>query len=92
MKQDFASGVQCYLPSPNPFTGATQFSVQLDKPQTAVLAVFDMQGKLVYQAVQELTEGTQSLVLPAHAFTQAGAYVYRLNIGAAMFTGKIVRQ
>jgi len=46
----------------------------------------------VYQAVQELTEGTQSLVLPAHAFTQAGAYVYRLNIGAAMFTGKIVRQ
>ncbi len=92
MKQDFASGVQCYLPSPNPFTGATQFSVQLDKPQTTVLAVFDMQGKLVYQAVQELAEGPQSLVLPAYAFTQAGAYVYRLNIGEALFTGKIIRQ
>lgn len=92
MRQDPASGVQCFLPSPNPFTGATQFSVQLDKPQTAVLAVFDMQGKLVYQAVQELAEGTQSLVLQAHALAQAGAYVYRLNIGAALFTGKMVRQ
>lgn len=92
MKQDPASGVQCYLPSPNPFTGATQFSVQLDKPQTAVLAVFDMQGKLVYQAAQELAEGMQSLVLPAHALVQVGAYVYRLNIGAALFTGKLIRQ
>lgn len=92
MKQDPASGVQCYLPSPNPFTGATQFSVQLDKPQTTMLTVFDLQGKLVYQAVQELEAGTQSLELPAHAFAQVGAYVYRLNIGAALFTGKIIRQ
>jgi len=75
---------------PNPTDSNLVLSLTLDQPQTATLRLFDLQGREVHAfPSRQLGVGSNTwrLALPALA---EGPYIYRLQLGAAELTGKVL--
>jgi len=75
---------------PNPFNPATTIAFALPEKASVRLQVFDLNGKLVKELVnQELTAGTYEASLDA-THLGSGIYVYRLTAGAFSQTHKMM--
>lgn len=82
----------CY---PNPFKGITNISFLVPSEQKVVLRIYDSSGRAVKDLVNEmLTAGEYKLMWNGNDYNykamQTGIYYYRLEIGEAWETGKIV--
>jgi hypothetical protein len=80
---------------PNPFHGATTLRLSLRKGQVAQLTIYDLSGKRVREFVQPASQlGSQEVVWDGRdnrgQAVAAGAYVYRVESGAQVVTGKLV--
>jgi len=78
-------------PNPNPFSGQTVFSMDLDEPCTVRLELFDLAGKVVFGDTRPFSVGQHEWVLSARALPGSGVYAYRLSAGAAVWSGRVVR-
>jgi len=75
---------------PNPFNPTTTLSFTLDAPQEVSLALYDVQGRLAQQLLNELRNaGTHSVTLNGSALP-SGIYFARLNAGAQSRAAKLV--
>ena len=91
--QDFNGGASILLtPQPNPTTAVTQFPLRLAAAETAILAITEVSGKVVYQVEKALERGNQLIDVPASAFPSAGIYFWTLKIGTELHSGRLVRQ
>jgi hypothetical protein len=79
------------LPQPNPTAGGTSFPLQLDEAATVTLQVTDLAGREVYGLRQELPAGNHQLDVPAAALDQTGFYIWRLQAGERVESGKLSR-
>ncbi len=78
--------------APNPFTDATTIRYTVPEPSAVRLVVYDMLGRKVAALVDGLQDaGDHEAAFAGHALP-SGVYVYRLSIGRATVTGRMVRQ
>ncbi|MEO6037358.1 MAG: T9SS type A sorting domain-containing protein [Saprospiraceae bacterium] len=81
-----------FAPQPNPTTAGVRIPLRLEQPETLSVELFDASGRLRYRQEQPGSAGAQWLEVPATAFPQAGMYCWRVQAGATVQSGKIVRQ
>ncbi len=79
-------------PTPNPTIAGVRIPLRLEKSETVAVELLNATGQLLYQQEQTRNFGAQWLELPATAFPQAGVYIWRVQVGAASRSGKIIRQ
>jgi hypothetical protein len=65
--------------------------IQLISAETVVLEVMDFSGRLLFQRVTHLPEGTALLEIPALALPAAGVYVWCVRAGEMVKSGKMLR-
>lgn len=80
-----------FPPRPNPFVAETSFEILLKNPTLAHLEVFDLNGRRIFSDTYDLGTGLQTLRLPASALPSKGVFAYRLTVGAAVSSGRLVR-
>jgi uncharacterized repeat protein (TIGR01451 family) len=65
--------------SPNPFTGNTFFTFDLDQREEVAVEVYDLSGKMVANiAAETYTRGSNTIAFEANANMQAGVYLVKL--------------
>jgi hypothetical protein len=80
-----------YQNTPNPFSGMTEISYYLPKANEAVLNVFDVDGKLVYEAANEAKRGYGVFILDNDVSGLAeGIYYYSVKAGKDISTRKMI--
>ncbi|NNE43690.1 MAG: T9SS type A sorting domain-containing protein [Gemmatimonadetes bacterium] len=76
---------------PNPVTSSAQFALSLNHEGPTRLDVFDIQGRLVANVVNEyMTPGAHTVSWTPGTDVAPGAYFYRLQNGGAPVNGKFV--
>ncbi len=76
---------------PNPTDGGVAIPLRLSQPETVLVEVTDISGKICFREERDMDGGAQWMEVPPAAFPHAGVYVWRVQAGAAVNTGKIVR-
>ncbi|MBK8965926.1 MAG: T9SS type A sorting domain-containing protein [Lewinellaceae bacterium] len=54
------------------------------------MELFDLNGRLIFQNHRNLPEGLHWLDVPADAMPEAGVYVWRVQVGDTIATGRLV--
>ena len=80
-----------FSPQPNPTTAGVSIPVQLTQPENVVVNISDLSGKLLWFNTLLLENGNQLLEIPASVFPAPGMYVWRVQAGAVVQSGKIVK-
>ena len=78
-------------PAPNPFAGETAFNLALPQDMPVRLDVFDGAGRPVFQTAVRYPAGQHSLVVPGDALPASGVWMYRVQAGPAIRTGRLIR-
>jgi len=86
-----SASTQIFAPQPNPTAGAVCIPLQLESEQAVSLEVYDAAGRLVYREDRRLDGGLQWLPVPAEALGCAGVYGWRMQAGAVVRAGKLLR-
>lgn len=74
---------------PNPFRGETTFEFDVQEESLVSLQVFDVLGRLVATPVEgQLQSGRHTAIFSGRDL-QAGTYVYRLQVGDSVETGRV---
>ncbi len=84
-----AKTTQIFAPQPNPTTAGAMLPIQLSEAENLRLEVRDLSGKLLWANDLMLEKGTHALEIPASVMPQAGVYVWRVQAGTVLSTGKI---
>ena len=92
LRFDTPAGAEIFPPRPNPFSEQTIFEVEMGQAGTVQLDVFDLDGKRVYRQIEEREPGRHVLRLGADHLAAAGVYIYRLQAGDAVLSGRLIRQ
>ena len=76
---------------PNPFTQSTTLPFVLAKANDLNIRILTAAGQQVYQLQQTFDAGAHHLPLNADVFSQAGVYIYHIQQGEHLITGKLIR-
>lgn len=76
---------------PNPFSSETHFELLLENASVATLEIFDLNGGAVYLEHFNLEEGLHHITIPATTLPAQGVFTYRIQVGAAVSSGRLVR-
>jgi len=79
------------IPEPNPTNEGAMLPLQLLGNERVLLEVMDFSGRLLFRNETSLSAGPALLEIPASAMPQAGMYVWRVQAGEVLKSGKIVR-
>jgi hypothetical protein len=80
-----------YQNTPNPFTHETKISYYVPYATEVVLSVYDVDGKLVYEALQEAQSGQREFKLNSeNANLSEGIYYYSVKAGKDISTRKMI--
>jgi hypothetical protein len=76
---------------PNPARNQVQFELTLQNAATASIYLYDLKGQLVDQVLHQvqLPAGVQQIPFNVNHMT-AGVYVYSVNVGGEMSSGKLL--
>jgi len=81
-----------FAPQPNPLgNSALQFPLRLQQDETVRLQLTDLTGRILFQSEQMLVAGSHFLVIPATTFPQNGIYIWRIEAGNRVVSGKVVK-
>lgn len=80
-----------FPPRPNPFSTETTFEILLENASSAHFELFDLNGRRVFSNVYALESGLQTLTLPASVLPDQGVFAYRISVGSAVSSGRLVR-
>ncbi|MEI6410148.1 MAG: T9SS type A sorting domain-containing protein [Bacteroidota bacterium] len=83
--------VVVYTPQPNPTSAGTTIRVQLPETEQVTLQITDLNGKLLYEQRIQLPKGTQTLEVPASAFSQGSVYLWRIETADSRSAGRLIR-
>jgi hypothetical protein len=86
-----ADGAVFFAPRPNPFGSETTFEVVVKESAAAHLEIFDLSGRRVWSEHYTLEPGLQAVRLRAALLPSTGVYLYRLSVGEAQSSGRLVR-
>lgn len=78
--------------SPNPFTDRAFIALELERPETVRLEVFDLTGRRRHILENLFASGAHRLEIPAEAVASGSIGIYRLQVGGRVETGKVGRQ
>jgi hypothetical protein len=81
-----------YPPRPNPFSHETAFGLELAAPEVVQLEVFDLTGRRVCHAARHLDAGRQDWILTGAELPATGVFIYRIQTGGAVQSGRLVRK
>ena len=87
-----AENTAIFPAQPNPTTAGAMIPVRLQLAENVILEVFDATRKRVFQQANWLAAGSQMIEIPAVALPTSGVYTWRVQAGAVVQAGKIVRQ
>ncbi len=76
-------------PQPNPTSNGATMRVYLVDDETMTLQLFTIDGKSTYRQIFNRNKGAHDIIVPADAMLQPGFYLWRLQSGNAVWTGKI---
>ncbi|MFN0176021.1 MAG: T9SS type A sorting domain-containing protein [Saprospiraceae bacterium] len=83
--------LQVFSPLPNPTTGSAQLPLRLMVPETVLLEISDLAGKMIWQMATPLEPGNHIIEIPAFVLSQSGVYVWRVSVGNTTQSGKLIR-
>jgi hypothetical protein len=75
---------------PNPAEAGAMLPVQLNTRSEVTIASYALQGQLIWKNVFDLDAGTHILDFPAEFLQEAGVYVWRVQAGDTVKTGKLI--
>ncbi|MCC6413929.1 MAG: T9SS type A sorting domain-containing protein, partial [Saprospiraceae bacterium] len=78
-------------PQPNPTTGDAILRLQLPQDETVTIQLFTTDGRTAYLRTSMFGKGAHDESIPAEAMPQPGLYLWRLQAGDAIWTGKLQR-
>jgi hypothetical protein len=84
-------GVRVQVPSPNPFTEKTALGLELENPETAILELVDLTGRLLFSEQKNLPAGFSQWEIPGAVMAQGSLAIWRLHIDNQVITGKLNR-
>lgn len=84
-----AKTAQVFAPQPNPTTGSAVLPVQIPDAQKLRLEVYDLNGKLLWANEVNVEKGSHLLEIPAAVMPKVGLYVWRVQAGDFVQTGKL---
>lgn len=87
-----SAGTVFYAPCPNPFSYETVFGLELAAPEVVQLEVFDLTGRRIYHVVRHLDAGRQDWILTGAELPATGVFIYRIQTGDAVQSGRLVRK
>ncbi len=82
---------QVFAPQPNPTHSEVQIPLRLAQEGMVMLQITDLAGRLLFQNQQIMAVGDHILTMPITAFPQNGVYIWRLQAGATVASGKVVK-
>lgn len=85
-----SSDFRLYQNHPNPFQGYTKIGFVMPKRANAVLSVYDMTGKMLYQHSGDFNKGYNELELSSAVLPAHGLYYYRLESDEFQATRKMI--
>lgn len=77
---------------PNLVQNQTTINYKSERQSTAVLQIFDLNGKIVYRKNMNIQEGTNNIVVTDLGKLIRGNYIVSLSENNKMFTQKIIKQ
>lgn len=77
---------------PNPFTNGTTIPVVLSEKKDLNIRIFTVNGQLIYQDKQSFDIGTNLIKLDQNVFKESGMYIYQIEQGARIESGKLIKQ
>ena len=80
-----------FPPKPNPFAAETSISFLCRQETPVELEIFDLAGRQVYRISEVRDAGYHALNIPAAAFPGSGVFAYRVRVGKATASGRLVR-
>jgi len=83
-------GVATLKLSQNPITDQLTFDMNLSEPQSMIVEVYNMEGKLVYSNTKQAAAG--GCLWTHDPKLSTGMYVYRVTCGKQVFNGRFVKQ
>ena len=83
--------VEVFAPQPNPTRVGVTLPIQLAQTETLRLEVLDLSGKLLWVNDWHLEKGSHLLEIPALAMPHNGMYIWQLQAGSVLKTGKITK-
>lgn len=85
------SAAAIFAPQPNPTAEGFGVPLLLNEANSVRVEVSDLTGKMLYQSELPFPAGTHLLDVPATALPQSGVYLWRVQVGNAAKSGKVVR-
>ncbi len=86
-----ATAIQVFAPFPNPCDQVAQIGLRTEEAAEAILALFDANGKKVWQEKRSLTAGYQLIDLPVQSMP-AGILAWRIEVDGQVFSGRLSKQ
>lgn len=90
-KQAASDGQVVLSPRPNPTGDAAYLPLRLTNATPGLLEIIQINGSLHWQQRFSLGAGAQTLEIPASALPAAGVYVWRLQAGDQVWSGRLVK-
>ncbi|TWI78311.1 putative secreted protein (Por secretion system target) [Lacibacter cauensis] len=84
--------VQKIIVSPNPFTSTIQINATVEESGVADIRLLDQYGRVVYQTVHTVVQGTNSIQLTKLPNLPAAHYLLQWNSNGRTYTEKIMKQ
>ncbi|MDX1476121.1 MAG: T9SS type A sorting domain-containing protein [Saprospiraceae bacterium] len=75
---------------PNPFAGTTEIPLYLPQDETVELAIYDLQGRLVYRDRTTYSRGHQVMEISAEILSGEGMYYYTVSTSTHRATRKMM--
>jgi len=89
---DFQQGsVEVFANYPNPFTQGTTLPFVLSDTQDLNINIVNSTGQQVYQLNQSFEAGNHQLQLEENIFRQPGLYIYYVQYGDKLISGKLIK-
>ena len=92
--EDFAPStnqVDVFANYPNPFTRGTTLPFSLSTTQDLTISIVNATGQQVYQVNQTFEAGDHQVQLEENIFTQTGLYIYQVQYGDKLISGKLIK-
>lgn len=85
------SGFALYQNQPNPFKGETMIAFDLPEAGTAILSIYDINGRVLFNNTATYEAGKHTIMIDRSLINTSGVLYYRLESGDQVATKKMIQ-